>query len=501
MSIYNQLPRSVPEAQGVSSAGILAFLEAVAAETAGKDNQELHSFMMLRHGYVIAEGWWSPYGPQLSHTLFSLSKSFTGTAIGLAVAEGRLSIDDFVISIFPEDLPEKVSPNLAAIRVRHLLTMTTGHANDTMTMETLVWGPGRYWRVKGWEDGKWVKNFLAVPVDDLPGTRFLYDSGASYLLSAIIQKVTGQTLFDYLNPRLFEPLAINEIFWESCPGGINLGGMGLYLKTGDIAKFGQLYLQRGIWEGRRIIPQSWVEEATTSHIKIEAGENSENTKVGYGYHFWREYYNSYCATGAFGQYCIVLDELDTVIVITAALSDTQKILKLIWQYILPAISDIPLLENKEVQMDLTKKLVSLDLIPKIPTISSDFIARISGKHYLLAPNNLDLREVTLIFSGDECRITFQNRYGEHQINCGVGAWRFGTTQFPGFKSRIAACCGWTANNVLEVTMRYIETLLWDKAVFCFDHENLKLEIRPNIPYDGKERLPIEGRSLEYDNKL
>jgi CubicO group peptidase (beta-lactamase class C family) len=190
--------------------------------------------MLLRHGYVISEGWWAPYSAEKPHSLFSLSKSFTSTAIGLAVEEDLLTVDDFVISYFPEDTPKEVSENLAKLRIKHLLSMSTGH--DVDTTEHVVTK----------ENGNWVQGFLELPIEHEPGTFFVYNTGATYILSAIIQKITGKTLIEYLAPQLFEPLGIEGASWESCPRGINIGGFGLSIKTEDIAKLGQLYLQKGM---------------------------------------------------------------------------------------------------------------------------------------------------------------------------------------------------------------------------------------------------------------
>jgi CubicO group peptidase (beta-lactamase class C family) len=260
-TIHHQLPRSTPEAQGVSSAEILDFLEAV-----GKSQHEFHSFMMVRHGQVIAEGWWSPYAPDLNHMLYSLSKSFTSTAIGFAVTEGRLKVDDPVISFFSNDLPDRISENLAALKVKHLLTMSVGHAEDSTPIIT--------------QTDNWVKAFLALPIANPPGSAFLYDSGATYMLSAIVQKLTGQKVIDYLRPRLFQPLAIEGMTWETCPRGINTGGWGLAIQTEGLAKFGQLYLQKGAWNGKQILPVTWIEEATTFKIQQPAapGQDLEDAR-------------------------------------------------------------------------------------------------------------------------------------------------------------------------------------------------------------------------------
>ncbi len=193
--------------------------------------------MVLRHGCVVAEGWWSPYGPRHPHMLYSLSKSFTSSAVGLAVAEGRLSVDDLLLSFFPDEAPLHPDPNLAKMRIRHLLSMSTGHAEDTTG------------RLHATPDGQWIKAFLALPVEYAPGTHFVYNSGASYMLSAVVQKLTGMTLIDYLTPRLFGPLGIQNPTWETSAEGINFGGWGLNIKTEDIARFGQMYLQKGVCAG------------------------------------------------------------------------------------------------------------------------------------------------------------------------------------------------------------------------------------------------------------
>ncbi len=249
MTATGSLPRSTPEAQGVASSAILDFVARAEATIS-----HLHSFMLMRHGHVIAEGWWKPYAPARPHMLFSLSKSFTSTAIGMAVSEGVLSVNDKVVSFFPGELPESVSTNLAEMRIWDLLTMSTGHSVDTLA--AIYQSPGR----------SWAQLVLAQPVDHTPGTHFVYNSGATYLLSAILQSVTGQRLLDYLTPRLFEPLGIVSPTWEQDPRGIDVGGWGLSITTEDIAKFGQLYLQRGCWNGAQLVPAEWVDSATSKQV-------------------------------------------------------------------------------------------------------------------------------------------------------------------------------------------------------------------------------------------
>jgi CubicO group peptidase (beta-lactamase class C family) len=259
--LKSTLPRSVPEAEGVSSEGIISFLGAV-----DKSNLGLHSFMFLRHGKVIAEGWWNPYRRDLKHTMYSLSKSFTSTAIGLAVSENRLTVNDKVISFFPGYPPDTISQYLGELTVQNLLTMSVGQTPDpTGTIVT--------------RDSNWIRSFLALPILNKPGSVFLYNSLATYMLSAIVQKVTGQKVIDYLTPRLFNPLGIDGMDWETDPMGINTGGWGLRIKAEDMAKFGQLYLQKGKWNGKQLLPESWVEEATS--IKILQSPRGFTIKKGF----------------------------------------------------------------------------------------------------------------------------------------------------------------------------------------------------------------------------
>ena len=317
------LPRSSPESQGISSTGILEFVDAATSQITS-----LHSFMLVRHGQVVTEAWWEPESAIKPHVLWSLSKSFTSTAVGLAVAEGKLSIDDPVLKFFPDQAPAEPSANLKAMRVRDLLTMSTGHQDEV--------------NLRNEKD--WTRAFLAQSVPHKPGTHFKYNTPATYMQSAIVQKVTGQTVLDYLKPRLFEPLGIESPKWDSSPEGISLGGYGLFLRTEDIAKFGQLYLQKGQWQGKQLVPSEWIEQATSKQVS-NGSDPSRDWDQGYGFQFWRCRHDAYRGDGRDGQFCIVLPKLDAVIAITANTGDMQAELNVVWDKLLPAFSDKPLAEN------------------------------------------------------------------------------------------------------------------------------------------------------------
>lgn len=317
------LPRSSPEAQGISSSGLLEYIE-----TADRNIKSMHSFMLVRHGKVVAEAWWAPETASKPHVLWSLSKSFTSTAVGLAVADGKLSIDDPVLKFFPDLAPEEQSANLKSMRVRDLLTMSTGHQDEVNLKD----------------EKEWTKAFLAHPVPHKPGTHFKYNTPATYMQSAIVQKVTGQTVLDYLTPRLFEPLGISKPKWDSSPEGISLGGYGLYLCTEDIAKFGQLYLQQGNWDGKQLVPSQWIALATAKQVS-NGSDPSRDWDQGYGFQFWRCRHDAYRGDGKDGQFCVVIPHLDAVIAITANTGDMQAELNVVWNKLLPAFSDKPLPEN------------------------------------------------------------------------------------------------------------------------------------------------------------
>lgn len=326
--LTKELPRGIPS-KALSKA-VPAYLDAVQ-----KAGQDLHSLMIVQHGKVVAEQWRSEGAKNKPHVMNSVSKTFTATAIGFAVAEGKLKVTDKVISFFPDKLPTEISPQLQKLEIRHLLTMSGGHDVDPTH------------QISRREGADWVQAFLATPFEHEPGTLHVYNSMGTYMLSAIIQKVTGQKVIDYLYPRLFRPLGIVGVSWQESPQGINCGGWGLQVKTEDMAKLGQFLLQKGRWNGQQLLPEAWIDEAVASKIdSYPSGVKKENLKMkpkdsdwlqGYGYQIWRCRHNAFRADGAGGQFVIVLPEKDAVIVTTAHIDDMQAELNLIWKYLLPAL--------------------------------------------------------------------------------------------------------------------------------------------------------------------
>ena len=307
-------------------------------QEAENDSMDIHSVMIVKDGSVIYSRWQSEGADSVPHVLHSVSKTFTATAVGLAIDDGKMALTDKVIDFFPDKLPAEVSDNLKAMTVRDLLTMTCGHDEE----------PSGVFR--GGQDTDWVQAFLAHPVIHEPGTFYLYNSLGTYMLSAIVQQVTGEKVVDYLNSRLFEPLHISKPKWEESPQGINCGGWGLYLKTEDLAKMGQLLLQKGVWNGEQIIPEAWVSEMSKKQVesinpgtRIEQAAERGMTKEtsdwmqGYGYQMWRCRPGCFRADGARGQYIIVVSDKNAVIAITSNVEDLQGELNLVWSRILPIL--------------------------------------------------------------------------------------------------------------------------------------------------------------------
>jgi CubicO group peptidase (beta-lactamase class C family) len=482
------LAKSTPEQQGVSSAAVKAFVD-----EADETLHNLHSLMFLRHGQIFAEGWWSPYAPEDPHILFSLSKSFTSTAVGLAVAEGKLKVTDPVISFFPADMPKVVGPNLAAMQVRHLLTMTTGH--DTDATPVLFKQP----------DLTWVQAFLSLPVEHEPGTHFAYNTAATYMLSAIVQKVTGQALLEYLQPRLFTPLGIEPPSWEFSPQGINTGSFGLSLTTAEVARFGQLYLQKGVWRGRQLIPAQWVADATSGQVSNGTDANSDWNQ-GYGYQFWRCRHGAYRGDGAFGQFCIVLPEQDAVLVFTAGLEDTHAVLNLVWKHLLPAMKPERLPEDPTARQVLTRKLDGLSLVPEKSVADGAAAHQVSGKAYTLAENDYDLKTVSFDFDRAGCILTIGDVQAANRLEIGDGSWRKSELTLNGLGPRkVAASGGWTAPDSYLIQLYFLTPVLADPqpravgdmpfslTLTCqFNADRVRLEQVVAPSFQPGERPALEG---------
>ncbi|MFF4350159.1 serine hydrolase domain-containing protein [Streptomyces sp. NPDC001530] len=435
------LPVSTPGEQGVDASGLHSFLDAVEAAP----DIEPHSLMILRHGHVVASGWWAPYTPERLQLLYSLSKSFTSTAAGFAAAEGLLRLDDPVISYFPEFEADITDPRSRAMLVRHVASMASGHLTETYTEAFRL------------DKKETVRGFLLIPPDRDPGTVFAYNQPATYTLGAIVQRVTGQSMTAYLRPRLLDPLGIGEVAWTQHPAGGDLGFSGLHATTDAIARFGQLYLQDGVWEGRRLLPSSWIAEATRAHISTADGTAEgalSDWQQGYGFQFWRSRHG-YRGDGAYGQFCLVLPEYDAVIATTAATEQMQDLLNLVWRHLLPAFGTTPLVGAED--GGLRRRLARLALAPveakPEPPASGNTWAGVE-----FVPQGgacADQRTLTgvAVAAGEQgWRVSLTEGDRRLDLRLGATGWSVDPGPVP-----TAVSGGWTDQETLRVDVLFLET--------------------------------------------
>jgi len=439
------LPTSTPTAEGVAVRGIHAFLDVIEAVP----DIEPHSMMILRHGRLITAGWWAPYSAGRKHLLYSLSKSFTSAAAGFAVAEGLLALDDPVISYFPEFAADITDPRSRAMLVRHVASMATGHLTETND------------RARAIDPDEPVRGFLLVAPDREPGTVFAYNQPATYTLAAIVQKVSGQSLTEYLRPRLFDPLGIGEVAWSQHPPGRDLGFTGLHAATDAIARLGQLHLNGGVWEGKRLLPASWVAEATRAHIPTAdgtAGAAASDWQQGYGFQFWMSRHG-YRGDGAYGQFCLVLPDRDAVIAMTAATEQMQAVLDAVWEHLLPAFGDDgPPANAGQEDEKLRQRLTRLELPPR-PDATSLTDAW-QGTEFTPAGGTCacqpSLTTVTVTRSdagGSVIRLT-EGADGSIDVRCDAAGW---TLSGSGAPVPVAASCGMPAPDTFTVDVAFLET--------------------------------------------
>ena len=429
-----------PEDAGVSSTGILSYIKA--REEA---KLEHHAIWVLRHGKVAAKLAWAPYDDHTPHMLFSLSKSFCSAAAGFAVQEGLLNWDTKLIDVLPEAFPEEPSDWQKAINMHHLLTMGSGLKPES----------------DGGKHGPdWAKQVIAHGCDHEPGTHFAYNSMSTYLVSCMVQRVTGMTIRDYLVPRLFEPLGMmNEDGtapkWDASPDGVSIGGWGLWLSPKQIAPFGQCLLQKGLWDGKQILPREWLDLATTARIDNGNGDHphDHDWNMGYGYQFWM------CKTdhepgqkprfrgdGMFSQFCIVDEKRDMVIACVSGVADIGKALDLIYTHLLAAADMAP--ADESTQAELQQKLAALSY----PWPEHD------GSELPVGVYSSEEENVMLTIDGNQVGLPMPNGEIAHFT--------------PGCVTKIGSavsCCG-MQDDTLHLLLRMPDKPFTVDVAICFDDE-------------------------------
>ncbi|TDN44649.1 CubicO group peptidase (beta-lactamase class C family) [Curtobacterium flaccumfaciens] len=422
-------PRTAPSTLGIDARGIAAFLDALES-TPGV---EPHGLVLLRHGQVAAEGWWRPYDRDRVHLLYSLSKSFTAAAVGIAVREGRIDLDATVLSYFPELDAEVTDDRSRRIRVRHLLAMASGHREETID------------RVRALDPEDTVRGFLLLPPDEEPGTVFAYNQPCTYTLGAIVRRVSGVSLVEYLRPRLLDPLGIDDLAWRRDDSGAELGYSGCYATTESVAKLGQLYLQRGVWDGERILDEGWVAAATSTQV-ANPDEANPDWRQGYGFQFWMARHG-FRGDGAYGQFCVVLPEQDVVLAITGQSLDMQAVLDAAWQHLLPAVD-----ADTAGDTGLEARLASLGL----PAVAGGRLPDLAaaGPFRLRAGAALD--RVGFQRDADGLRLGFSADGAPERVSVPVGEGEWAVDH------GLAASGATQPDGTVLVALRFLETphLLW-----------------------------------------
>ncbi|WP_226951459.1 serine hydrolase domain-containing protein [Rhizobium terrae] len=486
------LPRATPQSRGTDPAILCALLDDLE-----RQDIELHSLLVWQDGALILDAYWAPYAPERPHMMHSVTKSFTAMAVGLAVADGLLSVDDAVLKFFP-DHTGPIDENLRAMTVRHLLTMTSGHGRGI--------SGGSWRRVRT----SWVKDFLLQPTPHEPGSVFVYDSAASYMLSAIVQRATGRMIRDYLDERIFRPMGMSRTMtWDTGPDGVNTGGNGLSCTSEDMLKLGILHLQDGEWQGRQLLPREWVRAATGMQVRDvvlgtftgdhylgpdEAGnDQSASRREGYGYQWWRGPHDSFSANGLFGQYCIVLPKEKTVVAFTGGLDDNdRRVHGLIYDGLRPALGAGAAVAGRDERLEV--RIAGLRLKPRPGIARPNPAAGPLVGSWRVAPNDQGVERISIAQEANALRFTLGDADGDHEVLAGFGCFMETVTTMPGARLhhsyqpeaglRVLACARWLAGAggemVLEMEWIFVETAFRDTVRLHFSDGLVRLTRSVNV---------------------
>lgn len=473
------LRAKTPEDVGVYGDTVEQFIEYIRRE-----NLEFHSLVVMRHGKVAVEWYNEPFDATTKHTMYSVSKSFTSTAVGFAVSEGLLSLDDKVMDFFPDYKPKIPSANFDKLQVRHLLTMTSGKQTNMIA-----------------DKGKidWIADFINSPWVFEPGTKFLYVNENIYMLCAILHRVTKMSVIQYLTPRLFEPLGIDIPFWETDQNGIEAGGWGLYVTTEDLAKFADCYLHGGKYRGRQVIPAEWTEEATKNQLgdAKQIAEDPDNC-AGYGYCFWRNAAvpNSYRADGMFSQFAINLPDYDASIITTAAIPVEPEARAAIWKFFPRAFVNENI-EKKQPNFETAllerpspspRSVLERTIEGRTIKVRKKLLLNLIGMPVSMLPlavtfmmsdraGNLD--NIRFAFGEHECAITWDEGDENNTVACGMdGHYRYGTMRLGQIDFKVCANAVWLDDINLCISIRPIETIGRRDLNFLFKRNN-RVTITPS----------------------
>ncbi len=453
---------SSPESLGIPSGAILNFLQRIDAERIG-----MHGFLLVRRNRIAAEGYWAPWSAERKHRMYSVSKSFVALAVGMMIDEGRLTLDDRVADYFPDKLPEKLHPWLAASTVRDLLTMATAHSSTSYTRD----------------DPDWVWTFFNRTPSHPPGTIFSYDTAATVVLTATVERLAGLPFLDYMRPAFLNRIGFSPDAWcVRTPEGGSWGGSGVICTLRDMASVALACMNGGLWGDERVLPAAYVRAATAKQI-----DNTIRGNSGYGYQIWREPENGFSFRGMGSQYALCFPDRDFLF---ACIADTQgapagsTIPDVMREELYTHLSDGPLPEDPHAQTALREKIERLAVLP-IPGKSDAGVAsEVSGVWYALEENPMGITRMRLSFLGDRGTWEYSNDQGDNVLHFGIGRVLPGTFpqrnyfgeqigSIPGIEYECMASAAWVDEQTLNMEIYITDAYLGGLRIsFAFKGEEI-----------------------------
>lgn len=473
-------PASTPESIGIPSQAVLRFIQRLDTERIC-----MHGFLLVRHGKVAAEGYWAPYAGDSMHRMYSVSKSFVSLAVGLMVDQGQLHLDDQVVKFFPDKQPDKVHPYLESATVRDLLMMATPHNSTTYTRT----------------DKDWAWTFFNKKPSHPPGTLFSYDTSATVTLTTIVERISGMPFLEYMRPFLLDPIGFSADAWcIQCPEGTSWGGSGVICTLKDMAKVAWVCMNGGRWGQRQLLPEGYVQAATSKQI-----DNSLGGNWGYGYQIWREQNNGFAFRGMGSQLAICYPDKDFLFACTA---DTQGadlnkkggrrgILAAMRQELYAELSDGALPADPGALRSLEETIGTLTILPQDGARESAMAGRIDGTWYAMADNPMGIERMRLVFDGDEGAWKYTNAQGDNRLRFGIGNMVAG--EFPQrnyFGPRIGTAPG-TPYQCLA-SAAWVEPHKLDMLIYITDHYLGSLRISMAFKNDEVSVLMVKAAEWFLD---
>ena len=471
--------RGTPESVGIPSQTITNFILRLQ-----KQKVPMHSILVYRHDCLVTEGYYAPYQPDTLHRMFSISKSFTSIAIGLLADEGKLSLDDPIISYFPDKVPDDVHPWIAAMTIRDMLMMRTCHASTTykVNMQT-----------------DWVESFFTVPPTHPAGKVFHYDTSSAHTLAALVERLSGMPMLDYLKEKLSALGFSRESYMLTDPFGVSMGGSGLTATPMDLLKFAYLIAHEGLVDGKQLLSSSYIRESTSNLTPTLVPAPCRSEACGYGYQFWRNEKDGYVCYGMGGQLIIFLPKWDLICITTADTQGigggNQLIYDALYDEILPSLAPNPLPEDQKSHQELLSLLQKLEIAPLEGSISSPVAKKVDQGRFSFAANDPGFSDLRLTLGKDEGTLSFTLRGKEYQLVFGLGCIRTGI--FPVYEQRYAASGAWLADDTFYLRFHIIDAYVGSVHFeFSFGEDDVTVFMRKQ-----EESLFHEFQGHLYGKKM